>query len=77
MQKPFIKRLLYIALMVMALLHTDTWFWRDPTLILSLPVGIFYHIIFCVAASLMMMALVKLAWPDHLEIQENNPPEEP
>ncbi len=76
MQKPFLKWLLYLALFVLVLLHTDTWFWRDSTLVLGLPIGLFYHIVFCFVAALVMLALVKLAWPDHLEVDQDRPSEE-
>ncbi len=58
---------LYAALFVLYLLHNDLWFWDDASLILGLPVGLFYHLGFCAAASVMMYCLVNYAWPRHLK----------
>ncbi len=61
------KWMLYTGLAVLYLLHNDLWFWKDPSLVAGLPVGLLYHIGFCVAASVMMMLLVNNAWPRHLK----------
>ena len=64
------KRLL-LALAVLALygLHQDIWFWRTarPLAFGVVPIGLFYHACFSVAASLLMWLLVAHAWPGHLE----------
>jgi hypothetical protein len=61
--------LLVLAVAVLYVLHQDVWFWRTarPLVFGVLPVGLFYHGCFSVAASLLMWALVKFAWPGHLE----------
>lgn len=61
------KWMLYAGLVTLYLLHNDLWFWNDSSLVLGLPVGLLYHIVFCVAASVMMMLLVNNAWPRHLK----------
>jgi hypothetical protein len=50
-------------------LHQDFWFWRTPHPLAFgfLPIGLFYHAIYCLVAALLMLLLVKLAWPAHLE----------
>jgi hypothetical protein len=50
-------------------LHQDIWFWREsrPFVFGFLPIGLFYHAAFTVASSLLMVLLVKFAWPAHLE----------
>lgn len=57
--------------MVVALyaLHQDFWFWRAarPLLFGFLPAGIWYHVSFTLAVSLVMWLLIKQAWPGHLE----------
>ena len=41
------------------LLHNDLWLWHDPRLVLGLPVGLLYHLAYClVAAALMALLLV-------------------
>ena len=50
-------------------LHQDFWFWRtaEPLVFGFLPVGLFYHTCYSVAAAALMWLLVKYAWPSHLE----------
>ena len=61
--------LLVIAVVVVYALHQDFWFWRTarPLVFGFMPVGLFYHACFSVAAALLMWLLVKFAWPSHLE----------
>ena len=51
------------------MLHQDIWFWRTarPLVFGFMPVGLFYHAAFSVAAALLMALLVQFAWPAHLE----------
>ena len=60
------QRLLYLALFALYLLHNDLWFWHDSQLLAGLPIGLSYHIGFCLLASLLMAGLVKWAWPHQL-----------
>ena len=60
--------LLVVAVAALYLLHQDIWFWRSPYLVFGfVPIGLFYHAAFTVAASLLMWLLVTFAWPTHLE----------
>ena len=59
MKKGKIKKLLYALLVLLFLLHNDFWLWETPQLVLGLPVGLLYHIGFCLAAMLLMAAFVK------------------
>lgn len=61
------RKLLYLAVVVLYLLHNDLWFWHDARLVFGLPVGIAYHVGFCVAASVLLWLLVTYAWPAHLD----------
>lgn len=58
MKRP-IRWLLYALLLLLFLLHNDFWFWETSQLVLGVPVGLLYHIGFCLAATLLMAALVK------------------
>ena len=51
------------------LLHQDLWFWRTarPLVFGFLPIGLFYHAVFCLLCSAVMMLLVKFAWPLDLD----------
>ena len=57
------------AVALLYLLHQDVWFWRSATPIVFgfLPVGLFYHICFTLAVAVLMVALVRFAWPKELE----------
>jgi hypothetical protein len=50
-------------------LHQDFWFWRtaEPLAFGFLPAGLWYHGLFCLAATLLMWTLTRIAWPAHLE----------
>jgi hypothetical protein len=54
---------IYVALLALYVLHNDFWLWNDPRLLLGLPIGLVYHIGFCVVASAVLTLLVVLAWP--------------
>ena len=60
--------LLVVAVAALYILHQDVWFWRSSRLVFGfIPIGLFYHGLFSVAASLLMWLLVTFAWPSHLE----------
>ena len=63
------RTLLILAFIVLYALHQDLWFWRTarPLVFGFLPIGLFYHAAFSVAASVFMWLLVRHAWPAHLE----------
>ena len=63
------RTLLVIAVVALYILHQDVWFWRTarPLIFGFIPIGLFYHACFSVAASLLMWLLVRFAWPAHLE----------
>ena len=54
-----LRRILYSLLVVLYVLHNDFWFWGTSQIVLGLPIGLLYHIVFCIAASLLMYSLVK------------------
>ena len=72
--------LLVIAVVALYVAHQDFWNWRTahPLVFSFIPIGLFYHGCFSVAASLVMWLLVKYAWPSHLkhEIEQREPGED-
>lgn len=60
--KTTLRWVLYSLLLVLFILHNDFWFWGTPQIVLGLPVGLLYHIVFCFVASLLMFSLVKFVW---------------
>jgi hypothetical protein len=65
------RALLALAVVAVYVLHQDIWFWRTarPLVFGVVPIGLFYHAGFSVTASLLMLLLVKFAWPAHLEAE--------
>jgi hypothetical protein len=70
------RALLVLAVVLLYALHQDLWFWRTarPLVFGFVPVGLFYHAGFSVAASLLMWLLVRQAWPAHLEEEAERGP---
>jgi len=71
--------LVYLSVPVLYLLHQDIWFWTDHHhRLFGMPIGLTYHVLFCVAAALLMFTLVRVAWPAHLEVDASHmKPEKP
>ena len=60
--------LLVVAVVALYILHQDIWFWRSSYLVFGfIPIGLFYHAVFAIAAALLMWLLVTYTWPSHLE----------
>ncbi len=70
MKRKRIRRALYAALLLAYLLHNDLWLWHDSRLFFGLPVGLLYHVGFCLAVALLMALLARYAWPSELEDQD-------
>jgi len=71
--------LLVVAVAALYILHQDIWFWRSPYLVFGfIPIGLFYHGVFSIAAALLMWLLVTYAWPSHLEreVEQTKPRED-
>jgi hypothetical protein len=51
------------AVALLYVLHQDFWFWREarPLVFGVLPIGLFYHVMFTLAASAVLWLLVR-AW---------------
>lgn len=72
MRKTLSKWILYVALVVLFLLHNDFWLWDNPKVLLGLPIGLVYHIGFCVAAAILMAVTINQAWPSHLQDEDTD-----
>ena len=66
MSRKTIRRLLYATLILAFVLHNDFWQWDDSRLVAGLPVGLAYHVAFCLATALLMWLHVRFAWPEDL-----------
>ena len=58
------RPLLYGLLLLFLVVRHDLWWWNDARFALGLPIGLTYHIGFCLFAALLMGLLVLFAWPD-------------
>ena len=61
------RRLLYLILAALFVLHNDFWWWNDSTSVLGMPIGLTYHLLFCFVVAGTMWLLVQHAWPEQLE----------
>lgn len=62
------KNFIWIAAIALAVLHHDFWWWDDRTLVFGfMPIGLFYHAMFSIAAGVLWALAVKFAWPAHIE----------
>lgn len=52
-----------MLLTALFVLHQDVWLWRDLRVVLGLPIGLAYHVAFCVAASVALALAVRWSWP--------------
>ena len=68
--------LLAAAACALYLLHQDVWFWNAarPLVFGFLPVGLFYHAVYSLVVAVLMWALVRFAWPAHLEAEAESAP---
>ena len=58
-------RLIYIALILLAVLHQDFWLWDDATLLFGfMPIGLAYHTTYCIVAAGLWYLVTKYAWPE-------------
>lgn len=65
---PRSRRVVLILFVVLFVLHHDFWAWADRRLVLGfLPLGLFYHALFSVAAGVLWALANRYAWPDALE----------
>lgn len=74
MSSATVRRLLYAALLLAFVVRHDVWLWDDPRIVLGLPVGLTYHVAFCVGVSVLMALIVRFAWPSGPEATS---PEDP
>ena len=57
-------------LLILLILFLNFWMWDNNALILGLPINLLYHIVMCILTSLSMLVIVRLAWPHHLDAED-------
>lgn len=59
------RRLIYIALILLVVLHQDFWLWEDATVLFGfMPIGLAYHTAYCIVAAALWYLATKYAWPE-------------
>lgn len=69
-----VRRLLYVALLAIFLLHNDLWWWNDARRVLGMPIGLTYHIGLCLAAAVVLALLARRTWPPEKDVEAEEPP---
>ena len=57
----------YALLLLLYVLHTDVWYWDDPGIVLGLPIGVTFHVLWSLAVSVVFWLAVQYAWPTEFE----------
>jgi len=62
------RSLVWCLVAALFVLHQDFWWWDSRALVLGIvPIGLFYHALFSLAAASVWALANKLAWPGHIE----------
>lgn len=58
------KKVIWILVLVLIILHQDNWLWNDERLVLGfLPIGLAWHMGISISASLVWFLATLFAWP--------------
>ena len=63
MRSRLLRRVLLLGIALFYLLHNDLWLWHDPGLLWGLPVGLVYHLAYCLGAAALMGLLLAIDPP--------------
>ncbi len=61
------KAVVYGLLALLYVLHTDVWYWDDPRMLLGVPIGFTYHVLWTIVVTGAFWLAVRYAWPEELE----------
>ena len=62
------RRLVVVLAILLGILHQDFWNWDSSTLVFGfMPIGLFYHACYSLAAVCLWILAIKIAWPSHIE----------
>jgi hypothetical protein len=72
------KWLLLLLTLVLIVVHQDFWNWgsSQPLAFGFLPIGLWYHALFCIAAAILLAMFVMFLWPKDLESVEREVPQD-
>lgn len=64
------QKVVWGLVVLLILLHQDFWFWENGTLVFGfLPIGLFFHALISVAASVTWFLATRHCWPADLEAE--------
>ena len=67
------KTILFLGVSALFVLHNDVWLWERSERFLGLPVGLSYHVLYCLAVVGMMALLVRFGWtPEGKALEETD-----
>lgn len=62
------RHVITLLALLLFVLHQDFWNWHSTTMVFGfMPIGLFYHACFSVAAAALWLGAVKFAWPAETE----------
>jgi len=62
------RQAIHLALILLAVLHHDFWWWSDPALVLGfLPISLAYHMLYCLVVAGVWYLALQHAWPEDAE----------
>ncbi len=61
-----------LVLVALFCARIDVWWWREPRLVLGMPLGLTFHLVYCFLVSIVMALLVRVYWPKGLDDGEDS-----
>ena len=64
--------ILLATLVLLYFAHNDLWWWHDDRIVLGLPIGLLYHVVYCLVVALLMGLLVSGSSNPRFDRNPNN-----
>jgi len=66
------RKLVWTLVILLIILHQDFWWWDsiDPLVFGFLPIGLAYHALLSILASIVWAMAVKYCWPKDVDVAE-------
>ena len=62
------RKLVWLLVLALFVLHQDFWWWDSKFLVMGfMPIGLFYHAAFSIAAGIVWALATTYAWPTEIE----------
>ena len=64
------QKIVWALVIALLILHQDFWFWESKTLVFGfMPIGLFYHALISIGASVTWFLATKHCWPSDVEAE--------